>query len=240
MIPNKNILIISFNSQKLTDCAIKSINKHTPDCTIHVVDNGTTEKFVNTFDNVNLIDNTNEKLTKFDDVLKTIPDKLKHKANHANFASARHCYTIQMAIDMLDEPFVMIDSDALVKKDISELFREDLLYCGEVGRGKHIHIVDGKVDNVAKFRVFPYICYINAPMCKELGIMYFDKDYMHAIDGRIACQYDTGAAFLMQAEKYPHLDIKCSDYIEHLGAGSHGKKPDRIDSWLNLHKKLWD
>ena len=32
--------------------------------------------------------------------------------------------------------------------------------------------------------------------------------------------YDTGASFLEDSEKYPHKEIKTSDYIEHLGGGS--------------------
>ena len=48
----KNVVIINYNTSELTECCIRSINRHVDDCIIYVFDNSDKEPFINTFDNV--------------------------------------------------------------------------------------------------------------------------------------------------------------------------------------------
>ena len=48
------------------------------------------------------------------------------------YYSAKHCYTIQKFMDMYPEmPFILLDSDVLLKKDISDVFDEKFAFIGE-------------------------------------------------------------------------------------------------------------
>lgn len=49
---SKTVVIVNYNTQSLTDCAIRSLNKHTPGCRVVVFDNSDRTPFENTFDNV--------------------------------------------------------------------------------------------------------------------------------------------------------------------------------------------
>lgn len=221
----KNIVIVNYNTQALTNAAIMSINKTTPGCSIFIFDNSDKEKFENTFENVTVIDNTHGEIIDFDEWLSSIPkEKKRTDYNYCrNYASAKHCYTIQKIIEILDEPFVLMDSDVLIKKDISGLFRDDLLYVGELCGN----------------RLAPFICFINAKMCNELGVRYFDEKRMLGIDGRPGIMYDTGSIFYSNAKKYKHANIRVTDYIVHLGAGSYKKTNENIRKWLENNNYLW-
>lgn len=75
------ILTVHYNTQEATDAMIRSVNKHVHDCTIHVFDNSDTRPFVNTFDNVEVIDNTQGQIIDFDYWLQRYPDRQPRISN---------------------------------------------------------------------------------------------------------------------------------------------------------------
>lgn len=88
----------------------------------------------------------------------------------------------------MDDNFILLDSDVLLKKDCSELFDVNNLYIGT------IHIQPNKLKRVA-----PYMCYINVHMCKEYNVSFFDERYMHGLAGGKTDMYDTGGGFYINA-----------------------------------------
>ena len=86
---------------------------------------------------------------------------------------------------MIDDNFILLDSDVLLKKDISDLFDDEVIYAGEI-----------ETQPNGKKRIFPFLCYINVRMCKEHNIHYFNERYMHGLGGS-ADAYDTGGGFYM-------------------------------------------
>lgn len=222
-----NVFIVNFNTQDLTDACIRSLNKNTPNTKIYLFDNSDKQPFINTFSNVTVINNTKGQIIDFKEWLRKYKDKAPMSNN---YGSAKHCYTIEKFMEMFDDNFIMIDSDALVKKDISELYDDKYMYVGE------------EIEKVAfwKPRVVPYILFINNRMCKEKGVHFFDENRCTQVKRKV--YYDTGASFLEDASKYEHKTIKCSDYIEHFGAGSWQKikTTSKIQGeWLNKFKHLW-
>lgn len=236
----KNVLIVNFNTQKLTDGCIRSVNKHTPGCHIFVFDNSDKEPFVNTFDNVEVIDNTKGWIINFEKWLEGYPKRTKSAGKANNWASAKHAYTIEKCMEILEEPFLLLDSDVLIKKDVSNLFDNSICYNGEITHQKN------KIE-----RVFPHICFINTPVCKKNEIHYFDEKYMHGLRVTIKGDgYDTGAALFLSAKtaNIEHGEIKCDEYALHYKAGSWTEGADKsqktkhvsVDEWLEKNRDLWD
>ena len=237
---NKNVCIVHFNTPVLTEHLVKSINKHTPGTNIYIFDNSDTRPFVNNFNNVTVFDNTKGQIINFDEWLKKYPNKDKSGGKSNKWGSAKHAYSVEKCMEMIKEPFVLFDSDVLVKKDFTPLFDEIVCYKGEV--------VYQPNSNVK--RVLPFICFINTPLCVKNGIHYFDENYMHGLRvGLTGDRYDTGAAIylLTEKKKAPHREIKVSDYIVHYGNGSWVsaaekiKKPKHmpVNEWLENFKQFW-
>ena len=237
---NKNICIVHFNTPVLTAHLVKSINKHTPGTNIYIFDNSDKSPFINTFNNVIVFDNTRGQIINFDQWLKKYPNKEKSGGKANRWGSAKHAYSVEKCMEMIKEPFVLFDSDVLVKKDFTPLFDEIVCYNGEV-----TYQPNSKVK-----RVLPFICFINTPLCIKNGIHYFDENYMHGLRvGPTGDRYDTGAAIylLTEKKKAPHREIKVSDYIVHYGNGSWAGAAEKIKKlkhmpvaeWLEKHKNLW-
>lgn len=234
---DKNIVIIHYNTPKMTECLVKSINRHMKDAKITIFDNSDKSPFTYKCGNLTVLDNTKGEIINFTEFLQKYPNKnpICEKAN--NFASAKHCYTVEKLIDMFDNGFILLESDTIVKKDLSELYDESIIYAGTVEKQP---LSDIK-------RVLPFICYINSKMCKNLGVHYFDENYMHGLRhtkiNKKADSYDTGSGFYINSEKIKHKEIKYSDYIEHFGHGSWNKKNEKKtitkEEWLYINKKYW-
>lgn len=239
---NKNVCIIHYNTPVLTAHLVKSINKHTPGTNIFIFDNSDQYPFINSFNNVTVFDNTKRQIVNFDQWLKKYPNRGKSGGKANNWGSAKHAYSVEKCMELIKEPFVLFDSDVLVKKDFSILFDETVCYKGEV-------INQPGTNNKIK-RVLPFICFVNTPMCKTKGIHYFDENYMHGLrfKGR-SDDYDTGGALYILTEQKGglHSEIKVADYIEHYGNGSwvsaaeKMKRPKHmpIFEWLNKYKEYW-
>lgn len=233
----KNILIIHYNTPYLTECLVRSINLFVKDAIIYIFDNSNESPFTAKFDNVIVFDNTKSQIIDFDKWLDKYPKKKLSGGKLNKWGSAKHCYSVEKCMELIGENFILLDSDVLLKKDISELFDSNVIYIGEVVN---------QPNSLIK-RVLPFICYINVEMCKENGVHYFDDKFMHglwAVAG--GDRYDTGAGFFIHADKFPHKEIKYEDYVKHYGHGSwtpsvNAREKNSLNEkeWLNINKKYW-
>lgn len=227
-----NICIVHFNTPYMTECLIKSINKYTPNCNIYIFDNSDTYPFVYKQDNLTVFDNTKGQIIDFDNLIKKYPKRYTGKGN--NWASYKHCISVEKCFELIGDDFVLMDSDILLKKDISSLCKKD-------------KIVVGEVDKV-KQRVSPYLCYINVNKCMELGIHYFDERYMHGLgineySTKLDCGYDTGVYFYEQIIELEKCVVDINNYMVHYRSGSWNNKHVHhrisLNRWIESHKKLW-
>lgn len=229
-----DIVIVHYNTQKLTDAAIRSIIKHVKNPVIHIFDNSDKTPFFNTYNCVRVIDNTKGQIINFNEWLKGFTNKDVFVGRSNGYGSAKHCISIEKCMEILRKPFVLMDSDVLVKKDFSNICDDDCIFVGE--RFKK----SGALE-----RLLPFICYINTPKCLENKIHYFSGNRMHGLNsGSVRNLYDTGASFLEDGKKYKHKTIECNDYIVHYKAGSWEANKDKNllseDEWLNRYRELWD
>ena len=237
-----NILIVNYNTQELTECAIKSTNKYTPNCHIYVFDNSNKTPFVNKFDNVTVLDNTKKQIVDLDEFLSHYPDRTKSSGYlGGTLPSARHCYSIEKAMDLIGANFILMDSDVIVKRDLNELVDNSCIFVGDISTYPF-----GMVK-----RVVPYVCFINYDMCKKNGVHYFDENYMHGLYNKKLAQnadlYDTGAAFYLHASKYQYKTIDHTQYVEHYKAGSWDSKASRsvskyksAEDFMQKYKIHWE
>ena len=227
----KDIVIIHYNTPELTEATIKTINKTTDGCHIIVFDNSNERPFKNTFDNVEVIDNTKGEIINFDEWLKTFPDKEPSPGN--DWGSAKHCYSIQWIVDHRKNPFMLMDGDVLLKKDITELWDDRYAFVGHIGCNTRRF---GYVVN----RVEPWLCYINVRMIREYGFSYFNgKKMWNLVSTAPDDHYDTGAWFLEECLRLnlPYKEIDTKEYGIHMRHGSWGKK--NWQQWLGDNNHLW-
>lgn len=237
---NKNVVIVNFNTQKLTEACIKSINKHTQGCHIYVFDNSDKTPFINMFDNVDVIDNTKQQVVNFEEVLVRHEARSKSKATDNNFGSLKHCMAVDYMFDVINDGFILFDSDTLIKRDFSDLFDENVIYSGQQEMN----------SPRLKLRTAPYVLFINTKMCREKGIRFFDEGHMFGLYGfgEELEKYDTGAWFYEATRNLPKKEIRYNNYVIHFRAGSwledakakQNYKPIYSeDTWLNKYKLLW-
>lgn len=240
--PDRTVAIVHYNTPKLTRAAVLSVWKHTPGVSVVVLDNSDKlpiagcEQWKELLQNplVTVIDNTRGQCIDFRKWLRTFPDREPSPGN--DYGSAKHCMSVQWLCDYLRDPFVLMDSDVLVKKDVSELWRHsDCIWAGEVGENvKRRFGYDFK-------KVQPFLCYINVPMMREHGIRYFNGKWMWNLTRRKPNhRYDTGAWFYKASAEagLPVWEVRLDEHILHLRHGSWGKKKPM--QWVRLHKELWE
>ena len=227
-----DILTVHFNTPELMDAMIRSVNKHTPGCTIHVFDNSDKYPYECSYPKVRIIDNTRGQLIDFDKWLEQFSFRRPGKSN---YGSPKHCKTVDYCFDMFPDGFMLMDSDILLKKDVSELWCEDMAWVGEP-------FLDTP-KGVPVMRVLPFLCYINVPVCRENGIRYFNAEWMwHLTPDMPNFWYDTGAWFykICMKKKLPYRPVRINDYMEHFFHGSHENLNKARFEWLEKHKKLWN
>lgn len=224
--------IVHYNTPELLSASIKSINKHVPKCHITVLDNSQTSGlYVPEFDNVTILDNCEQQLINFDNLITMFENRIPSPGN--DYGSAKHCYSIEYLIYTIQKPVFIIESDVLLTKDITDLADESQIFVGTLQHKK-------RGNKQLPDRIVPFLCYINYPMMKKYGIHYFDFEKMWDLSDKWPNnRYDTGAAFYEKCVNL-NLPFKLVDvlpYIKHLGHGSWRKK--NIASWLEEHKELY-
>lgn len=224
-----NILIVNYNTQELTECAIKSLNLHTPGCHIYVFDNSDRDPFVNYFRNVSVIDNTKSQIINWRKWLRSYRQKYPYVGN--NYGSAKHCKSVDLCFDIIPEGFILMDSDTLIKQDITPLWDDSCVASGKIICDQHSIVIP---------RLAPYLCYINVSMCREHGIWYFNAAYMWKLTRLKPNRfYDTGAWFLadIRGKRLPVKSVNIDDYATHLCSGSW--KDTDYRQWLENNIDLW-
>lgn len=236
-----NICIVHYNTPELTTCLVRSINKFTPNCKIYIFDNSDARPFTEKVSNVTVIDNTKGQIINFDKWLAKYPKRNSSPGKLNKWGSAKHCYSVEKCMDIIGESFILLDSDILIKKDISSFFDEKYIFVAQVDTQPHSKIK----------RVLPYICFINVKACKKNGVHYFDEYRMHGLrnnskypDGDF---YDTGSAFYLNAGKLPRKEVKLDEFMVHYAGGSWVEKKEKLYGkhtmtpfeWLKHYECYW-
>ena len=200
---NINICIIHYNTPEMTECLIKSINKYVKRSRIFIFDNSDKNVFSYRQSNIIYFDNTKGQFINFDNelVYNYIPLKTG-TAYLNNYISFKHCISVQKCIELINDNFILLDSDVLIKKDISDIADENAIFSGSV---------EHKENSIT--RVLPFLLYINVNLCKQYNITFFNKNYMHGITSKEGNKYDTGAYFYKEAKEYNHNIIDINNYL---------------------------
>jgi hypothetical protein len=180
--------------------------------------------------NVEVIDNTNGQIIDFREWLDSFPDKQPGTGN--DWGSAKHCYTVQWLCDKRRNPFILMDSDVLVKRDIPPFWDSRYVYVGE----RRMH--RSRFGNVE--RVLPFLCYVNVPVMKHHGITYYNAERMFCLTRQQpGIAYDTGCWFLEDClrHKVEAQELDADGYILHLGHASW--RDMKASDWLSMHRELW-
>jgi hypothetical protein len=156
------------------------------------------------------------------------------------WGSAKHIVTVQKLWELLPDGFILVESDTLVKRDITELWKEQYSFCGYVQKNQN-----GNRFKVP--RILPMLCYMNVPKLTKEGARYFDPERCWALKSDINDRsnwFDTGACLLDDVLRMRprlkglHVDIRL--FVEHYGGGSW--KPDNLKAqaeWLKKNEALW-
>ena len=259
----KTIAIIHFNTPELTECCIMSIRKqgcywpvvvfdNSADITAPAGTNGNDPKedtiikarpFRRKMKGVKVIDNTKGQVINFEQFLSLYPDRNPQLGVYKSsvWGSAKHIVTVQKLWEFLPDGFILVESDTLVKRDITELWKEQYSFCGYVQRNQN-----GNRFKVP--RILPMLCYMNVPKLTKEGARYFDPDRCWGLKADANLRgnwFDTGACLLDDVLRMRprlvglHVDIRL--FIEHYGGGSwHQGDLQRQSAWLKQHEALWE
>lgn len=199
------ILTANFNTQELTDCMLRSLQRNiSQPVAIYVMDNSDkTHYAAPTQGNISVIDNTSKKYK----------------------GSEGHCESIEDAFNQIDADWlILVDNDVLFLKPIDNLIKMTVNcgydICGEVGH-----------DVLPQDRLFPYFCIINLKRIKELGIHYYRKDSIVKGVADTGASFLQDCL----ASKLKIKRIKLDNYILHLKNGSFGKKNYKQWLNINKH-----
>jgi len=230
----KRFVIVHYNTPLLTECLVRSINLFVEDAIIYIFDNSDKDPFTASYKNVLVLDNTKGQIIDFDKWLEKYPNRNKSHGKVNAWGSAKHCYSVEKCMEIINDNFILLDSDVLLKRDCSNLFDENCIYCGEVITQPNSTIK----------RILPFMCFVNTKMCMKNHVHYFNEKKMHGLwDTMLGDRYDTGGAFYLNTLKLKHKDIKLSEYITHYGHGSWDKKGEKqIETpiqWIKRNKRYW-
>lgn len=225
---DKNVVIVHYNTPELTTAAIKSIQKHMPDCKITVLDNSD-ERPLGKIKGVKVLNNTKGKLINFDKLLADYPQSGQTSNKDG---SAKHIASVDYLFDKFPNGFVLMDSDVLVRKDFSSFFNPDKAWVGSIEPANKFHVK----------RVQPYLLWINVPMCKEKGIRFWHDGMVDRVSHDGPPWYDTGASFYKDCNDagLEGEEVYIYDYIEHFGRGSYKRGLAEAKIWLYLFRGLYE
>lgn len=226
-----NILIVHYNTPKLTECLVKSINKYVgANCCIYIFDNSDKNPFTYKQDNITIFDNTKGQIIDFEKWLSGYKKKPTiSAADKGRRISARHCFTVDKCFDLINDSFILLDSDVLLTSDISELFDENCVFVGQL-----------ETNNLGIDRLLPYCCFINVKSCKSIGVRYYDENKMHGISVGHGNAYDTGASFYYHLKNKKYKLVNLNNYIIHYkGASWDPNYVNNIKYHQNLTPEDW-
>lgn len=237
--------IVHYNTPELTTCLCASINKFHDNAEIIILDNSDKRPFntANIFNNVKVLDNTKQKLINFS-LENLVIDKQAYKTimKSNGCGSAKHTLSIQYLINNINEDFILLDSDVLIKKNLSEIINKNYICSCDI------------IKTSRPERIAPFIVYFNIKRIKDEKLCFFDNKRMcglSSLNNSSYVIYDTGASFLEDIKKLkmPINKINYNDYIIHYGNGSwkSNRKSYTFDvinasfqEFLLKNKSLWN
>ncbi len=241
----KNICIVHYNTPTMTRCLVMSINKYMPGSKIYIFDNSDVLPFVSTFDNVTVFDNTKGKIINFNAVLEKYPQREQSRGKVNNYGSAKHSMSIQKCIELINDNFILLDSDVLLRRDLSPLCDENYVWVAGVEEWWNRSLEEKAV----KTRVCPFIVFMNVKKMKKMGITFFDDKHMMGLNNGPVCEeYETGVWFYEATPENLRKIIDYRDYVLHFRAASwygiavekHDYKQMTSEKWLQKYREYWD
>lgn len=226
----KKVCIVHYNTPEITNAVIRSVWKHTPDCEVTVFDNSDQRPFVQ-MDGVTVIDNTKGQICDFD---KWIAGYKNARETVCNNGSEKHMWSVEYLYQNSDDGFVLLDSDALVKEDISPFFDESVAWVGQTedrpANWNHVR------------RLMPYCLWVNVPMCKKAGITFMSEGRIFMVSHMGPPWYDTGASFYhdCMSANLPYKEVEINGYVEHLVGGSQARLSKAWRAWLAKNRRLYE
>lgn len=223
-----NIAIVHYNTPALTAALVRSIRKHVPRHRIVVFDNSDQVPFP-PMNGVLRIDNTRGQKVDFRAMIERYPDRIP---TACKWGSEKHIASVDWLFDYLPDGFLLLDSDVLLKKDITPLFDSKAAYVG---------MPETQPYWFQAQRLAPYCLWINVPMCRKHGIRFWHEGQVYKLSHGEAPYYDTGASFWedCKAAGLPGREIDIYEYIEHFGGASFGDTTQKAWEWLDKHKTLY-
>lgn len=245
----RKVCIVHYNTPELLRACLLSFMKQGTEWHFVIFDNSNQRpvtmemlsewELTQTDSTFGIIDNTQGQIIDFDKELAKWPSKRTDAERRtANFGSAKHMMSVDWLIWNTKEPFVLCDSDILLKRPVDDLYDESVTAIGFIDQGwNNPHGIK---------RLWPMLCWINAPECRRLGIHYYDGSRCWGInsDHNHGTWYDTGAAFLEDIRANKEATLRtftdATERFEHLWSGSWNKdKEKEWQRWLNEHAGLW-
>ena len=240
----RTVCIVHYNTPELTEATILSLRKHGgEDYQVIIFDNSDARPFTSKMKGVKVIDNTKGKYIDFDKFLDQYPDRCNEigVARNCNFGSAKHMRSVQELFKIVKKPFILMDSDILIKKNIDVFWDEQYAVVG--------HRLESQQGNRFGIgRLMPLLCFLNVPLLINHGAKYFDENRCYGLlPGGVFNRnnwYDTGASLLedvMKTKPYligHHIDIR--DYMIHYTSGSWASNDYEAHmTWLTRYQDLW-
>ena len=252
----KQIVIINFNTPELVEACILSIRKHGCEWPVTVFDNSRTvtfppgdglptrnikaHPFKRRMKGVKVIDNGKGQVIDFTKALQAFPERHNPHGAVNEWGSDVHMMTVEKLWELFPDGFILVESDTLMKTDISELWREEYSFCAYVQKEQH-------GNRFHRGRILPMLCYFNVPKFKAEGVHYFDPDrswMLHKGEDNPNNWYDTGSSLLEDVLSHRprlkglHVDIR--QMLVHLGGASYSKTSLKQQAeWLKLYEHLW-
>lgn len=247
---NKNIVIVHYNTPELTLALIKSVRKNTPGCHFYIFDNSQALPFIpdNNTD-ITIIDNTSHNIINFKEIYKKYKNYKINKTKKIILdGSIQHILAVDYFFDYGLDDFVLLDSDVIIKHDISCFFDKTYIACGQLRKDELREPGIHEEHYLNRQRFFPFILYINVEMCKKYNIRFCHRTKLYFFDFlNHNYIYDTGASFLedILISKAPFKKMQIKNYINHLGKGSPKKRgplrtDDEIKMFLEKNKKYYE
>lgn len=229
-VEGQNVAIVHYNTPELTWAAIRSLNKTTPGCRVYLFDNSDERPFNQRVANVEIIDNTKGEVINFDEELAKYADKRDEDLTQSNYGSAKHTMSVEKMFELIPDGFILMDSDVLVKRNLTPLFNRGVACGGAKGEKMNVPLL------------YPFLCWLNVPKLTEAGIHYFNGEKMWSLSNDVPNRYyDTGAWLLEEVQK-KYLEVQSWDiynFITHLGHGSWRGGEEKIAEWLEQNSQFW-
>lgn len=242
----RNVAIVHYNTPMLTKAAILSLRKNGGgDYNVYVFDNSDKNPFTTKMTGMTIFDNTKGNIINFDEELAKYDKNEKIGcASGCEWGSVKHMMSVQALFELIPDGFLLMDSDILIKADVSMMFMEDECCCGYIQQWQKSYN-RFRIDRLA-----PMLLYINVPMCNKGGARFFDAERSWGLfpdENDRRNWYDTGASFLEDIKvKKPLCHgrvLNRSIYVslfEHYGSGSWRWNDEaKQKEWLDKHADLW-